>query len=267
MTIENTLSQSGIPAEAVEITESGDVTTADSATETKLEELDPSHQGEEDNTDGEEKEVPFHEHPRWKEIISQNKTLSKTLQEIRDEREADRSQLSAMMKAFEALQVSKNDELDPRFKEVVGDDDNAKAFYEYMKEMISQEKELTKKEVLEELLKSEQQQKSQVDSYQQAIDSKFSEMEDEGLKFDRDEVLKFAKENASDGYLLDFKVAHKLLNEVKQAKKVQEAASKKEKASLVSSQSTTTPASDTAFDKEAWKNYKGPLANFKKFIK
>lgn len=268
---ENTsMSESGIPAEAVQIPESGDATTPESATETKLNETDPSHQGEEaeaENTDGEEKNVPFHEHPRWKELHSQNKMLNKTLEQIRQENEATKSQMQSMMKAFEALQVKPEDELDPRFKDVVGDDENAKAFYEYMREMITNEKQLTKKEVLEELKKSQEEQKSAVDQYQEAIDSRFTEMEAEGLEFDRDEVLKFAKENASDGYLLDFKVAYKLLNEVKQAKKAQESASKKEKASLVSSKTTTTPESDLGFDKEAWKNYKGPLSNFKKFIK
>lgn len=267
---ENTsMSESGIPAEAVHIPESGEETTAESATETKLNGTNPSHQGEEakaDNTDDEKKDVPFHEHPRWKEIHSQNKAFEKELKSTKSTLEQVVSQNEAMLAAFTALKEGKKDvELDPRFAAAVGNDDVAKEFFNYMREMISQEKDATKKQLLEEIQAEQQKAQQQVQQYQEMIDTEFEKMEADGLVFDREEVLKIAKEYETGGYLLDFRKAYKLLNEAKQARKEQESLSKKEKAGLVSSGASTTESS-IDFDREAWKK-SGSLSNWKRFKK
>ena len=81
-------------------------TQTDSSTEDKPTEESPSSQGEEDSkkkeevetskeessTEMEEKPLPFHEHPRWKQMYDENQTLKQDIETIKEGVDKDKLQ-------------------------------------------------------------------------------------------------------------------------------------------------------------------------------
>ncbi|RMG78036.1 MAG: hypothetical protein D6711_00085 [Chloroflexi bacterium] len=228
----------GIPADAVEAGDTGEGNSAGSAPETNQDGATRSSDedketdelaeqtDETDEVSEEAEEVPFHKHPRFQELIRANREFKKQNLELQKKLDALLEKQSSMETAIKAFKESKGDELDPIYVEMIGNDDKAKEFYNFLQKKIE---EGVEKRLLDEQKKLQEQEEKltkQQEYWKQEIDRQLTELEAEGEVFDRDELLKFAKENGSHGYLMDFRVALKLLKQQKQ----QEMKKKKEQA-------------------------------------
>jgi flagellar motility protein MotE (MotC chaperone) len=139
---ETTMSQGDVPVNVMDII-SGEETATESAAETNTEDTNPSQEGDttvettEDNTPGEEN-VPFHEHPRWKEVMEKNQNFEKQNEELKDLVKKNEERYSSLEKALTAVTSKKDGNgLDPEYIKLMGDDEAAKDYYQYMQKLIA----------------------------------------------------------------------------------------------------------------------------------
>lgn len=133
-----------------------------------------------------EEKVPFHKHPRW---IQQQKDLKET-----------RDKLSAMEK--ERVPTV---ELPKWWKDQYGETDESKERYQSVVQKDG-ELEWIKQQVKEDLKKETEAEQQSVKLGEEYVDTQLQEMTDEGLKFERNALLKFMvdfQEEFGAGSLLD----------------------------------------------------------------
>ena len=170
-------------------------------------------------------ELPFHKHPRWKKVIEERNELREVTQ-----RQEER------LAALETAQQGRNDAPAPKkiqipdwFRESFGENDEAWAgFREYdaqrraeMKAEVLQEQESVKAQAVEESKK-----------WDKWVDGQLDALEDEGLKFDRNRLLKVANDylpSDSDGNI-DFRKAYDILQKMEPSDAGDKAKAKKEAA-------------------------------------
>lgn len=157
-----------------------------SESQTEKKETDkPSQKGE--NTPAVKPE-PFHKHPRW---IQQQKDLKDTRDKLA-KLEAERTQNQTVS-------------LPDWWKKQYGDTDESKQRYQAV---IQKDGELDwiKSQIKEELQKDSQSEQSQIKDGEEYVNTQLAEMTDEGLKFERNALLKFMVDFQSEfgpGALLD----------------------------------------------------------------
>lgn len=127
----------------------------------------PSQGG--DNTP--EEKTPFHKHPRW---IQTQKDLKETREKL------------AVLEAAKTPSL----ELPKWYKDRFGDTDEAKANYQAITQKDG-ELDWIKQNIKEDLQRETQAEQTQVSDAEQYVDTQLAEMADEGLKFDRNGLLKF----------------------------------------------------------------------------
>ncbi|MHA2064053.1 MAG: hypothetical protein ACXABY_06700 [Candidatus Thorarchaeota archaeon] len=235
-----TTSQGGVPLDLVSPT-SGEETTTGSAPETQEEvTTDPSQEGEDNTPD--ESTVPFHEHPRFKELVEQKNQFSSQSKELQEKLEQSTEKIASLEKAFNAIAESKGGDLPDEYIKLMGDDEPAKEYFKFMQHMIEQGVSNKLKAQEDAARAEEQKQQKQREEWENVIDAQIKEISSEGHQVDRDELIKFASEHSTGGMLMDLRIAHKLMttisgNSVEKAKE-----EKKANAGLVSSKTNSTPA-------------------------
>lgn len=152
-------------------------TSTDSPPETKPESGQPK---EGDNTPDQYK--GFHEHPRWIQ-------REKELEELKS-REAENAKIIAELTTFKE-ETSKRFESDSSipdwFKELYGENEVAWKKYsehEQAKEMAIEQRLIDRQE------KAKQQERDNVTKWNNWVDGEITKLESEGLKFDRNELIK-----------------------------------------------------------------------------
>jgi hypothetical protein len=152
----------------------------------------PSRKGEEDSTSSEDK-TPFHKHPRW---IKTQETLNEYKARIEDFEK----------KFAEVESKNKTVELPQWWKDAYGDTDDAKKRYGEYETATQAERDRLKQEVKDDLKKEVEQETTEGKQGEEYVDEQLAEMSDEGLKFDRNGLLKFMvdfQEEFGAGSLLD----------------------------------------------------------------
>lgn len=220
-------------------------TPEESPTEEKTEESEPSSQGEEkeqetpkekegketpepkekpENTETEEN-IPFHKHPRWQEMQRRLKEKDEALADLTKFKEEAQPKLQ---------ELGKEDRPVPQwFSETFGENKEAWNQYQSYEQQLRQD---IKNEVKEEQQSQAQKQQDDQKHWQNWVSDKIGELQDEGLQFDRNELLKTVadyKPTDEEGNL-DFRKGYEILSRLKEvegAKKSQETQKKKEVAS------------------------------------
>lgn len=162
------------------------------------------------------KEPPFHDHPRFKQLIEERNEMRDTVDRLQQEID----KLSSETKEITQKQDHPVD-IPKWFSNVYGDDPNAWTQYQsYQK----QERELIKKEILDEQAQSQKTTELEIQKTTKWINSEIEKLEDEGLVFDRDEFYKVMQEfrpvNASG--VIDFRKVYEILQEKKEIETLKE---------------------------------------------
>lgn len=203
-------------------------TPDDSQSENKPDKEEPSHQGDEDksedesenteddkkseddkdksedksNTDDEDDKksnIPFHKHPRFKQIIDDNKKLKETIDGLTSKQDETDKKLS------------KDNETIPNwFSELYGD--NEKAWEMYNDRTKTERKEM-KAEILSEIKEEQSKATEETNKWNEWVDDEIQSLKDEGLKFDKNELMKVAVDYkpTDDKGNLDLKKAYDIL--------------------------------------------------------
>lgn len=157
-------------------------------------EVSPAPQGDEkDSTVGEEKPLPFHKHPRWIKTQESLAQYEKRLAEYEE-------------KIANLEKSSKTIELPQWWKDSYGDTDESKKRFTEYETATQAERDRIKQEVKEDLQREVQQEQTTSTQGEEYVETQLAEMTEEGLKFDRNSLLKFMvdfQEEFGEGSLLD----------------------------------------------------------------
>lgn len=140
---------------------------------TKEEAAAPSQGGEPEKDNTPEAQTPFHKHPRW----------IKTQEELKALREET-------IRLKEASSEGKGAELPTWWKNQYGDTDESKQRYQAVVQKDG-ELEWLKQQILGEIEAKTQAEQAQTKAGEEYVDTQLAEMSDEGLKFERNKLLKF----------------------------------------------------------------------------
>ncbi len=174
--------------EASDEEEETEETPGGSSPEKKTEEDSPSHQGEDeeegksqkpDNTDDEEN-VPFHKHPRFRELTRSKRENSEALKKANET-------IEELSKKVEESKVEEDDKIAPWFIDLYGENEEAWKIYNTQSKA---DKAQMKKEIVEELGAQAKQPQKEEDDRNAWIESEVGRLEDEGNEFDRNKLLK-----------------------------------------------------------------------------
>lgn len=190
-------------------------TAAESPAETKEEETEsPPHQGDEEvkeaepseNTDDEDK-VPFHKHPRFKELIEERNELRRQFEELR----------TTVDTVQQKIVPQNQEETIPQwFKGVYGDDVAMwKDYQSYEQEKLSKMKE----SIYQEQQDSQKKYEESVKRWEGYSKDQMQALEDEGKSFDKNELMKVVLDYQPTDKQgnFDFKKAYEILELKKMA--------------------------------------------------
>lgn len=196
----------------------------DSQSEKKSKEEKPSHRGEDDskekseeksekskddseddskkesNTD-DEKNVPFHKHPRWKELQKELKAKEKEIEELKSFKGEVNEKFSKM---------ETKEKVPKWFSELYGENQEA---WEAYSEHNATERKKMKQEILDEINQEKSKENERVSKWNNWVSDEIQKLKDEGLKFDKNKLMKIAvdyKPTDEEGNI-DFKKAYEIL--------------------------------------------------------
>ncbi len=184
----------------------------ESSAETNENEQEPSQEGEpeKDNTPMEEN-VPFHKHPRFKEIIEENKKLKDDLEKTRED----------VYKKLEESKPQPTEQIPESFKKLYGD---SPEIWTVWKQYLSEEKAKMKEEFFsdlrkeqEEKLKQEQIKVEKQKEAQKYFENQFAEIEAKDGKVDRNAIVKVLEKYHCinpDTQMYDIKAAYDLYKQL-----------------------------------------------------
>lgn len=184
-----------------------------SSQEENKEKEDPSHQGDEDeseeddsnNTD-DEKQLPFHEHPRFKKLIQDKNSKDKLIQDLQEKVE----KLSQ--------QSQTQGEIPPEFVQLFGDDERA---WNLFNGLLQKQTGAVKQSILSEMQIEQQKALKADQEAKDYVDDEIQRLKDGGHKFNTKElkgIMSKYKPTLDDGNL-DFDAGLQLYNDLKEAKK------------------------------------------------
>jgi len=155
---------------------------------------EPSQEG--DDTPS-AKDIPFHKHPRFKEVIEKTHKLSE--------------ELELANKTIEELKSSKkeneSEEMAGWFEELYGDSEETKAAWKIYRTQSQKDREETKREILAEIEARNSAIVNEEKKWNGWVDSEISRLQDEGEKFDVNKLKKVMvdyRPTTEDGKSLDF---------------------------------------------------------------
>ena len=214
-------------------------TPSESSNETNEKETKPSEEGEKVSTDAvetntpPEKQVPFNEHPRWKQIYDENKRL-KELVESQNSQQQERLQ-----KIEERIAAPTSVEIPEWFKETFGE--NPDLYTKYKREEDKRFQEVQERLVRSqnEVVEREQRALAEANEY---VSSSISELKSDGLLEDENAFKKFLVDyHAKYGAIpedskgnIDFRQSLNLYNEINSARAEAQAAKAKARKSIAS---------------------------------
>ncbi|WP_457635788.1 hypothetical protein [Persephonella sp.] len=159
--------------------------SADSPAETTNEKEDPSQEGDKTPT---EENIPFHKHPRFKQLIEENRKLKELVETSTQKVQEVEGKIE------EKLKVEVKDEVKlPRWWSILaGEDEISQQAYKDFMEYDKEQRARIKQELLEEQQRQEQEQKEVEERWNKWVDEEIKSMQDEGLEFDKNELIKIA---------------------------------------------------------------------------
>lgn len=172
-----------------------DKPATDSQPEKKETVKEPSQKGEPDKDNTSDEKTPFHKHPRW--IKTQE-----TLKEYEKRVEAYETRI----KALESSKDGTTEPLPQWWKERYGEDDKSKNAFKDYQAATKAERDRIKDEVKQDILKEQEAEKNRKTGGDEYITTQMAEMKEEGLEFERNELLKFMVDFQKDfgaGSLID----------------------------------------------------------------
>jgi hypothetical protein len=205
-------------------------TPAESQTETnEPENPEPPQEGT--NTP-DEKKLDFHEHPRFKEIIAE-KNAAQALAKAQAE------ELAKFKSEFESWkQTPKEESSVPEwFKSIYGDSPEAyKLHQQHEKDLIQQ----AKVEALKEIEASKSQAQAEEQAANQWLEDSITELQTQGLKFERNKLLKIALEYSptDENGNLSMKKAYSIYEKLEAAEGNDKSEARKKLASIVTPDSS-----------------------------
>lgn len=180
-----------------------------------------------------EENIPFHKHPRWIE-------REKELTTLREQREAD-------AKAIAELKEQSSKHQDPStsvpdwFKELYGD--NQAAWQKYDEHEQTKEQEIEKR-ILDRQKQATQQQAEEAAHWNRWVDGEIKKLEDEGNKFDRNELiktmLKYRPTDENNNF--DFKAGYEIYDTMRAKEDPAKSLARKQLADTTSGSSKGEPA-------------------------
>lgn len=185
--------QEGTPIEDLGAEDEQEEKPEESQTETDQEEGTPSQEGDEeskdddsDNTPDEEKDLPFHKHPRWQKQQDELAEARETITELQGMQET--------VNKLQENQQPQDVQLPQWWQTLAGTDEvSQKAYKQYQTDS-----DLNRKQIREELVKEQEESvKQQADEQKQWdswVDGEVQNLKDEGLTFNRNELMKVAVE-------------------------------------------------------------------------
>lgn len=199
-------------------------TSADSSTENNNGKEEEDAAASQLKKEDEEKDIPFHEHPRFKELVQ-------TKNELKEKLEEASKTISELKTSFE----KKEDEpIAGWFKELYGENEDAWKIYSAQ---TKRDREETKKEILKELEAKTNEEVENNVKWNNWRDSELSKLEESGKKFDRNKLLKLMvdyKPTDNNGNL-DFEKGYSLYEKLyKEEKDVKKNEIKKKVADMTS---------------------------------
>lgn len=208
----------------------------DSQSEKNTEEETQSDEGEESNDDDNtqsEKDIPFNEHPRFKELIDEKNSLKEQVEDLTAFKEETANR-------FDSL-GNKEASLPEWWITLYGDSQESKKAFSQYSDADKKVRDEIKKEILEEQRKSEEKAKKEQKEQDEWVNKELASLKDSGAKFDKNKFLKFALENpiVDANNNIDFKKIYKFYEidnaETKDTKKL--TAKKKLASDTISSKS------------------------------
>jgi len=195
--------------------------------ENKPKEEEPSHQGDDDepdksddkegdepdkpddkldepNTDDEDDKksnIPFHKHPRFKQIIDDNKSLKKTIEDLTSKQNETNEKLS---------NIDNKETIPKWFSELYGDNQSA---WEMYNERTQTERKQMKQEILSEIKEEQSKATKETDKWNDWVSDEVQSLKDEGLKFNENKLMKVVADYrpTDDKGNLDFKKAYDIM--------------------------------------------------------
>src|SRR4051812_35843276 len=158
-------------------------TPQDSSPETTITEETPSSEGEhtQDAPPQEDKLPPFHEHPRFQELIKQKSELEEKV-----------SELSSFREKAEPLLSRFNPQEEVQIPSWFGGDEAAYRAYQADQAQVLEQATQKAVKAMEERTDKEQQQIKAANEY---FESSIADIESQGHKVDRNKLLKFVADN------------------------------------------------------------------------
>lgn len=159
-------------------------TPEESPTENNQDEDEPSQEGgqssEDDNT-LDAKPEPFHKHPRWQAMQTENETLKNQLEE-----------LSGTVKDISQSQTKQPEELPAWWVSLAGSDEVARQAYAGFESQNKQNREQIRAELIAEQKQEQQKEQQEQTQWDTWRDTELQTLRDEGEKFKDNELLKVA---------------------------------------------------------------------------
>lgn len=159
-------------------------------------EKDKSHDEDEDK-------LPFHKHPRFKEVIEERNELKKQVEELNQK----------VDEKFASIKNSGKKEIPSWFSRLYGDDEIA---YEEYNKADQIRKEEIKKEIREEFEKAQKKEEEDTKKWVDWVKQSVQELKDEGKKFDKNALLKIMTDYkpTDDNGNLDFHRGYEILQAI-----------------------------------------------------
>lgn len=189
----------------------------------------PSGQG--GNTDHEDN-LPFHKHPRWKALVEENKTFKAKAEEF-DTLKAEIERLKGSVPTQPAA-------IPDWFQKLYGD--NQEAWEIYSAQQNERETHILEKAKAE-ILAEQRREKEQQAYWGKWIDEQVASLEDEGLQFDRNKLLKIVDQYhpTDEKGNFDFRRAYEIYKVLETQDKAKEAPKNDARKSLASQTLDTRP--------------------------
>ena len=174
--MENTLTEAELSEKTTEVGKEQTETAPESSPEQKTETQAPAVEGANTQT---EENLPFHKHPRWKQMYEENKTLKQTVESLN----AFKTEVEPLVKTLQPQQP-----IPEWFKNTYGDSPEIWKQYQTYDKVA---REQIKSELLSEIKAEEDKKTQETQKWNDWVAESLTALEDEGLKFNRNELQKF----------------------------------------------------------------------------
>jgi len=207
----------------------------------------PSQKGEEessseddsDSTSDDSENVPLNKQPRFKEVISQNRELKSTIDDLTTSMEELKSGLSDM-------KSSQPEQVPQAFIDLYGEGATAETWAKFKQLLPAMDKESLRREVVDEMKAQAKSEDTSNQKWTDWINSEVKELKDAGERFDKNALLKVMEDftPSNEEGNLDFKKGLKILQMQKDDKSEAKAEKKK-----IAAQTTSESTAETSKSK------------------